>query len=304
MQEGRRSGQRVTWTGAAFNLLLTGVKLAAGIWGRSQALVADAAHSLSDMVTDFVVLVGLRVGRRQPDDQHHFGHGRLETMATVLVGLVLAAGAVGLGYDAVRSMLNPTACSVTWMAPAAALLSVIIKEGLYRYTVRVGRRINSSLVIANAWHHRSDALSSVAALAGSGAAALNPDLWFLDPVAALLVSLLVLKVALSILLNALRELVDAAPPLQALRDIKMCALGVPGVIGVHDLRVRTTGGIYQAELHVVVDGELKVWQGHSIAKEVESCIVSDIPEMGRIIVHIDPAPKDYPDPDQNPGGGQ
>ncbi len=289
-EAGLAEGQRVTWAGVGLNLLLTAVKLAAGFWGRSQALVADAAHSLSDLVSDLVVLVGLRMGRRRADAEHHFGHGRLETMATAAVGLVLVVGAAGLGYDAVYSILDPADGAVTWLAPAAAALSVIVKEALYRYTMRVGRRINSSLVTANAWHHRSDALSSLAALAGSGAAFLDPGLRVLDPVAALVVSLLVIKVAVGIIANALRELGDAAPPSAALAEIEACARGVAGVLGVHDLRVRSTGGVYQAELHVVVKRELRVWQGHSIAKEVERCIIKDIPEMGRIIVHVDPSP--------------
>lgn len=285
-----KSGARVTWVGAITNLLLTLVKLAAGIWGHSQALVADALHSLSDMVTDAVVLVGLRLGRRDPDNRHQFGHGRLETMATVVVGLILAGAGVGLGYDAVAAIQGQMERATTWMAPAAAGISILLNEFLYFYTIRVGRRIDSSLLVANAWHHRSDSLSSVAALIGAGAAALNPDWAVLDSVAALVVSLLVLKVALGIIWRSLRELVDTAPPDDDLAAIESCALGIPGVQSVHDLRVRVTGGQWQAELHVVVDGTLPVAEGHRIAKEVESCIVGDIKKMGRIIVHVDPGP--------------
>lgn len=283
------AGQRVTWIGVGLNLLLSGVKLTAGLLGRSQALIADAAHSFSDMVTDLVVLVGLRLGRRSADDRHQFGHGRLETMATLVVGLLLCGAGVAIGYDAINSIYFHQAQEITWLAPAAAGVSILVNELLYHYTVRVGRRINSALLRANAWHHRSDAMSSLAALAGTTAAMINPDWRVLDPVAALVVSVMVIKVAYGITAEAVAELSDSAPSAEVLQTIENCALSVAGVISIHDLRVRRTGGVLQAELHVVVDGELSVLEGHRIAKETEACLFDDVANLGRIIVHMDPS---------------
>lgn len=283
-----RRGRRVTWLGIAVNLALSALKLLAGVLGRSQALVADAMHSLSDLVTDVIVLVGLRLGRRSPDDGHNFGHGRMETMATFLVGITLVAAALWIGLSAVLAIQAGTTRHPGWLAPLAAAISILAKEIIYQYTVRVGRSIDSSLLLANAWHHRSDALSSVAALLGAGAAVIYPQWSILDAIAALVVSLLIIKVGLEVIIGALRELSDAAPPNHEREHIQQCALGVEGVLGVHDLRVRSVGGLYQAELHVVVAGDISVREGHRIAKEVEACLTRDIKGMNRLIVHVDP----------------
>ena len=286
-----RQGRRITWAGIWVNLGLTLAKLAAGWFGRSQALIADAAHSLSDLISDGVVLMGLRLGRRSSDQDHHFGHGRQETIASLVVGILLAVAAVAMGFGAVQAIYLKQAQTTTWPAPLAAAVSILSKELLYHYTVRTGRRLRSPLLIANAWHHRSDALSSVAALLGAGGAAFYPSWWILDPVAAMVVSLLVLKVGLQISQGAIKELSDTAPSGEVMQNIETCALQVEGVRGIHDLRVRSSGGLYQAEVHVVVDGSISVHQGHGIAKEVERCLLGDIDGMGRVIVHIDPYPQ-------------
>lgn len=286
-----RQGRRITWVGIWINLGLSLVKLAAGWWGRSQALIADAVHSLSDLISDGVVLMGLRLGRRSSDHDHHFGHGRQETIASLVVGILLALAAVTMGHHAVHAIYLNQPQAITWPAPVAAAISILSKELLYRYTVRTGRRLKSPLLVANAWHHRSDAWSSVAALLGAGGAAIKQDWWVLDPIGAVVVSILVLRVGLQVSNGAIKELSDTAPPDEVVRTIETCALQVEGVRSIHDLRVRSSGGLYQAEVHVVVDGSISVQQGHSIAKEVERCLLGDIDGMGRVIVHIDPYPQ-------------
>ena len=204
-------GERITWLGMATNILLVVVKFAAGVIGHSQALIADAVHSISDLFTDFVVLLGLRFGRKPPDESHHFGHGRIETVASAVVGLALVAVAIFIGVGAARDIYHHVERQPTWIAIAAAAVSILVKEILYQYTVRVGRRIRSQVVIANAWHHRSDAFSSVAVLIGVTGAQLRPGWHILDAYAALLVSFFIVKVGIDVLWGAMREFADTAP---------------------------------------------------------------------------------------------
>ena len=170
-----RAGQRVTWVGAVANTLLIALKFSAGILGHSQALIADAVHSVSDLFTDAIVLLGLRIGGKAPDEGHQFGHARIETLASAIVGLALIATALYLGIDAVLNIYRHTEYHPTKLALIGAGVSIVLKEALYHYTVRTGRRIKSQLIIANAWHHRSDALSSVAVLLGVTGTLINPS---------------------------------------------------------------------------------------------------------------------------------
>lgn len=283
-----QAGQRVTWVGIAANAFLIVLKFLAGIFGHSQALIADAIHSVSDLFTDAVVLVGLKMGRKDPDAEHHFGHARIETSASGIVGISLLAVAVFIGYDAARDIYYHNESHPNVLATAGAALSILVKEFLYRYTVLVGRRIKSSAVTANAWHHRSDALSSVAVLIGVTAAQIRPDWHILDAYAALLVSFFIVKVALEILRNTLREITDTAPGPEVMEGITACIRSVSNVLAVHDLRVRTIGGRHEVSVHVVVDPNLTVIEGHNAAREVERCLLSDIEDVGEITIHIDP----------------
>jgi cation diffusion facilitator family transporter len=285
---GSREGQKVTWVGAGANLFLVAVKFVLGILGRSQALIADAVHSVSDLATDAVVLLGLRAGRKAPDSDHHFGHGRIETLASAVVGIALIAVAAFLAYDAGTSIYQRTEYHPNWLAVVGAAVSIVLKEILYHYTVRAGRRIKSPVVVANAWHHRSDALSSVAVLVGVAAAQINPEWHVLDSYAALVVALLIAGVGARILWRAVKEVTDTAPPPEVIENMRACARGVEGVIDEHDLKVRSLGGIYHLHVHITVKGDLNVREGHAIAKEVERCLLSDIENVGEVIVHVDP----------------
>lgn len=283
------SARSITLLGALINVLLIALKFLAGVFGHSQALIADAAHSVSDLFTDAVVLVGLRFGRKAPDAEHPFGHARMETLGSAVVGLALVATAVYLGLEASLTVYHHTEYHPTTLALIGAAVSIVTKEALYRYTVRTGRRIRSPLVVANAWHHRSDAFSSVAVLLGVAGARLRPSWHILDAYAALLVSFFIVKVGLDILRESLREFTDTSPGPEVLAEIRRCTLGVEGVIDAHDLKVRTSGGRYQMETHIVVDGRMTVREGHKIAKAVEDCLRQDIENLDRIIVHLDPA---------------
>jgi cation diffusion facilitator family transporter len=282
------AGKKVTLVGVVMNASLMLLKLAAGIFGRSQALIADAVHSFSDLFTDVVVLIGLKISNKPPDKTHHFGHARMETLASTIVGMALIGTALYLGISASLTIYRHNEYHPTFLALSAAGISIVFKEALYHYTIRTGRRIKSQLIAANAWHHRSDALSSVAVFIGVAGTLIKPSWHILDAYAALLVSFFVIKVGLEILGDALREFTDTAPQPEVIGKIKQCALSVKGVVGMHDLRVRTSGGLYQMEIHIVVDGRLSVSEGHKIAKEVEGCLVEDVGNFDRIIIHVDP----------------
>ena len=287
--ESAKAGRSVTLVGALVNAFLILFKFLAGIFGQSQALIADAVHSISDLFTDFVVLLGLRMGRKAPDEKHHFGHARIETLASAIVGLALIATALCLGIKAIWNIYHHTEYHPTWLALVGAGVSIALKEALYHYTIHIGRRIKSSAIVANAWHQRSDALSSVAVLLGVAGARIKPSWHILDSFAALLVSFFIVKVGLEILRNTLREFTDTAPQPETLNKITDCIRTVEGVIDMHDLRVRTSGGLYQMETHIVVDGQVSVSEGHRIAKAVEICLAEEIADVDRVIVHVDPA---------------
>jgi len=289
MAESAKAGRSVTLVAVLVNAFLILFKFLAGIFGHSHALIADAVHSVSDLFTDFVVLLGLKIGRKAPDEEHHFGHARIETLASSIVGLALIATAVYLGIDAAWNIYYHTEYHPTWLALVGAGTSIALKEALYHYTVHIGRAIKSSVVVANAWHQRSDALSSVAVLLGVAGARIKPSWHILDSYAALCVSFFIIKVGLEILRGALREFTDTAPQSEILSRIRQCTLSVDGVLDIHDLRARTSGGLHQMELHIVVDGGLTVTEGHRIAKAVESCLAEEVVDLDQIIVHVDPA---------------
>ena len=289
MTSSETAGRNITVIGALVNAVLIGLKLLAGIFGKSNALIADGVHSISDLFTDVVVLVGIWRGRKPADEDHPFGHGRIETLSTAVVGLSLVATALYLGFQSAMDIYLRHESHPNVLAIIGAGVSIVLKEALYRYTVLTGRRMKSRLVVANAWHHRSDALSSVAVLAGVILAQIKPSWHIFDAFAALLVSFFIIKVGLEILADTFRELSDAAPSPETLDNIRQCALSAEGVMGVHDLRVRTSGGLHQLEIHIVVDASLTVKEGHGIAKDVEACLVNDIDDVGRAIVHVDPA---------------
>ncbi len=282
------SGRSVTIVGALVNIFLIISKGLAGVFGNSQALIADAIHSISDLFTDVVVLLGLRYGRRAPDAEHHFGHARIETMASAIVGMALIGTAIYIGKDAAYNIYRHTEYHPKGVAVVAAAIAVALKEALYHFTVHAGRRIKSQLLVANAWHHRSDAFSSVAVLLGVTVAYFKPTWNILDSYAALLVSFFIIKIGYEIIIKTLNEFTDVAPKGEILDKIKKCAMSVDGVIDVHDLRARISGGVFQMEIHISVDGRLTVLEGHRIAKAAEKRIAEQVEDIGSVIVHVDP----------------
>ncbi len=287
-QANAAAGYKVTLVGFVANIFLVAGKLFCGIFGHSQALIADAIHSVSDLFTDLVVLLGLHLGRKTPDSRHHFGHGRLETLASAVVSVFLMGAGISLAYSAGVAIYQHTPSDPSWLALIAAGVSIGVKEFLYQITMRTGRRMRSKVMVANAWHHRSDAWSSVAVFAGVAGAQLHPSWRVLDSYAALLVSFFVFLVGMKMFFGCLAELTDAAPKEDMLEKISQCVLQVPGVKGAHKLKVRTSADLLQMQVHIVVDGQLTVSEGHAIAKEVEQCLFEDIEDVVDVVVHVDP----------------
>lgn len=281
--------RRITWAGLVVNVLLSLLKLGAGIWGHSQAVVADAVHGFSDTSSDAAVLIGVRYWSKPADKSHPHGHRRIETLVTVGIGLLLAGVAAALTYNAIVTIPEKHAESPDWIAFAAAVLSIVIKEGLYRWTALVGRRIRSSAVSANAWHHRSDALSSVPAALAVAVAAANPDWYFVDHVGAVVVSLLILQAAWRIARPALSELTDRGAPPEVVEVIRRITLDTKGVKEAHAFRTRYLGTGLAVDLHVLVDGRLTVKEGHDIAEKARSRLLEEGPDVIDVVVHFGPA---------------
>lgn len=284
---------RVTLAGSVVNLLLVGVKFVAGIAGHSAAMISDAVHSLSDFVTDIVVLVFVRISAQPQDEGHDYGHGKFETMATLLIGLALAAAAIGIvvsGAGKLAAWLQGEDLpSPGKLALWAALLSILAKEVLYQYTRIKGQKLDSPALEANAWHHRSDALSSVGAAIGIGGAILLGNRWtVLDPLASIVVGLMLVKVAWDLLGPSFRELTDSSLPKEIEAEMLEIIRGIDGVQDPHNLRTRRVGNRIVAEVHIRLDGSQSLSEAHEKATEVERRIKARFGQQSHIVVHMEP----------------
>ncbi|MBD3409431.1 MAG: cation diffusion facilitator family transporter [Ignavibacteriales bacterium] len=285
---------KVTWVGAAVNVALSGVKIAAGVIANSTAMIADGAHSISDLATDAAVLLGFRYVKKPSDEGHNYGHGKFETAAGFFVGLSLVFVAVGVaaqsGWQLYRKFFFSEALDVPGgLALAAALVSIAVKEAIYRYQIVVGERHKSDAIVANAWHHRSDALSSIAAAVGVGGAMLFGEEWaILDPVSALFVAGLVGQTAYRILRRNTDELLEASLGKEAKRDIERIVSDVDGADRPHKIRTRKIGGYAAIEMHVEVDGAQSVEAAHEIVKDLERRLEKRFGADAIVTVHIDP----------------
>jgi cation diffusion facilitator family transporter len=275
------------WIGLVVNLSLAAVKLAAGLLGHSHAVVADAIHSLTDTVTDVALILGVRYWSAPADEQHPHGHRRFETLVTVLIGLVVAAAAVGIGWDAINSFGQPSHPPST-IALVAALLSIGIKEALYHWTTKIGKETGSSALVANAWHHRTDALSSVPVAIAVAVAMIDHRLAVVDRVGALVVAVFILHAAIRIIRPALDQLVDAGAPKAHRRELERLALEVNGVLAAHALRTRYIGSELAVDVHVEVDANLSVADGYAIARQVKRDLLVRGPGVADVVVQIEP----------------
>lgn len=284
---------RVTLVGSVVNLLLLVFKFVAGILGHSAAMLADAVHSLSDFVTDIIVIVFVRISSKPEDEGHDYGHGKYETLATAIIGLILLFVGFGILWNGATSIwdfwqggeLKEPGMLALW----AALVSILFKELLYQYTVLKGRRLNSQAVVANAWHHRSDALSSIGTAVGIGGAILLGEQWLvLDPLAAVVVSLFIMKVAIQLLVPCVEELLEKSLPAEVEEKIKQEILAFPGVTSPHHLRTRRIGSSYAFEVHIRMDGQITLEEAHRTATAIENRLKSEFGSRTYINIHVEP----------------
>jgi cation diffusion facilitator family transporter len=289
----QREIYKVTLVGGAVNVVLLVFKFVAGIAGHSAAMVADAVHSLSDFVTDVIVLIFVHISGKPKDKSHDYGHGKFETLATTVVSMSLLVVAAGILYSGVMKIVawaNGAQLEAPGMlALWAALLSIVLKEATFRYSMVKARQLNSQAVEANAWHHRSDAMSSVGTAIGIGGAIFLGERWtVLDPVASVIVGLFIVKVSLNLLRVGIGDLMEQSLPDEVEAEILRLAASVPGVSDPHELRTRRIGNHYAIELHILVDGDLPLREAHEKASQVEELLRSHYGEETHIAVHVEP----------------
>lgn len=284
---------RVTIAGSIINILLLAFKFAAGILGHSAAMIADAIHSLTDFVTDAIVLVFVRLGSKPTDHDHDYGHGKYETLASAIIGVSLLVVGMMICYSGVtktyHAMCGEPLQQPGFIALAAAVASVVLKEWAYRFTVRVGRRCHSEAVVANAWHHRSDALSSVGTTVGIGGAIVLGEKWaVLDPLTAIVVSFFIMKAAWSVLSKAVDELTDGSLPKETEDEIESIVSEDNEVSVVHNLCTRRIGNRIAIEMHVRMPGETSLYVAHRHATEIEKRLKQRFGADTHISIHLEP----------------
>jgi len=284
---------KVTLVGSAGNVALLTFKFIAGIMGHSSAMIADAIHSLSDFVTDLVVLVFVNISAKPQDQSHDYGHGKFETIATFLIGLALVAAATGIAISGIQKLVawwgGETLEAPGWIALWAALLSILIKELLYQYTARKGRKLDSQVMIANAWHHRSDALSSIGAAVGIGGAIWLGNRWtVLDPLASIVVGLMLVKVAWGLLKTSVNELTECSLPAETEQEIMQIIQSFADVQEPHNLRTRRIGNRLAIEAHVRMDGQLPLQTVHERATTIEHKLKERFGEKTHVTLHMEP----------------
>ena len=284
---------KVTMVGGAVNVVLLLFKFVAGIVGHSAAMLADAVHSLSDFVTDVIVLVFVHISGKPKDKSHDYGHGKYETLAMTVIGLALLVVAIGIVYSGMTKIIdwaNGTDLEAPGMlALWAALLSIVLKEGVYRYSMVKARELNSQAVEANAWHHRSDALSSLGTAIGIGGAIFLGKRWtVLDSFASVVVGMFIVKVAIDLLRRGIGDLMEQSLPDAVEEEMLQMVGAIPGVVEPHNLRTRRIGNHYAIELHIRMDGDISLRESHDKASEVEDMLRNRYGEDTHVAVHVEP----------------
>lgn len=286
--------KKTTWVSIWVNLLLTALQIVVGYFGRSQALIADGLHSLSDLLADFMVLFANRKSHRDADITHPYGHARIETAATFLLGVMLVALGIGLLWNAIVKLQDPSAIQTVHVATLyIALLTLIGKELLFRYMLAIAKRLHSQMMVANAWHARADALSSLVVLVGIGGNLLG--FRYLDLIAALLVAFMIMRMGWSMAYSALEELIDTALDEEEVQKIRATIEATPGVLGLHELRTRKMAESGLVDAHILVDPRISVSEGHHIAERARKRVL-DKHEVVDVMVHIDPEDDDHTKP--------
>ena len=284
---------KVTWIGSIVNFLLLVFKFVAGIVGHSAAMVADAVHSLSDFVTDIIVIVFVRISGKPEDEGHDYGHGKYETLATAIIGLILFLVGIGILFNGAKSVIacigGETLAAPSMLALVAAGLSILLKELVYRYTIYESKRLNSQAMVANAWHHRSDAFSSIGTLVGIGGAICLGERWrILDPLAAIVVSIFIMRVAVQLLKPCVDELLEHSLPAETENRILEIIRSFPEVSEPHHLRTRRIGNHLAIEVHIRMNGNTPLVEAHALASQIEQKLKDEYGVETHIGIHMEP----------------
>ena len=284
---------KVTLVGSAGNVALLTFKFIAGVMGHSSAMIADAVHSLSDFITDVIVLAFVHVSAKPQDVGHDYGHGKYETFASFIIGLALIAAATGIIVSGIAKLIDwaggKQLAAPGWLALAAAIISIVVKEILYRYTVNRGKKLDSQALVANAWHHRSDAFSSIATAVGIGGAILLGQRWtVLDPLASVVVSLMLVKVAYNLLRTSASELTESSLSADIEREIEDIISSFPDVSEPHNLRTRRIGNRFAIEAHVRMDGNIPLTAAHDRATAIEDALRKRFGKQTHVTIHMEP----------------
>ncbi len=284
---------KVTLVGGLVNVLLLVFKFVAGIVGHSAAMMADAVHSLSDFVTDIIVLVFVKISCKPKDKSHDYGHGKYETLALTIIGIALMAVAIGIIVKGAMKIVawihGETLAAPGMLAFWAAVVSIVLKEAVYRYSIFKARKLDSKAVEANAWHHRSDALSSVGTAVGIGGAVFLGSHWtILDPIASVVVGAFIVKVAFELLKNGIGDLMEQSLPEKVEDEIMAMVAALPGVSEPHNLRTRRIGNHYAIEIHILMDGNITLYEAHDKATEIEEMLRRCYGAETHVAVHVEP----------------
>jgi cation diffusion facilitator family transporter len=290
-----QKAQQVTLIGLIINVILTLAKILAGIIGKSSAMLADGLHSLSDLITDVIVIIFFKISEAEKDDGHPYGHGKFETFSTFLIAVALFCVGLGIFYGGTSQIVSVIQGNFLpepqIIALWAALVSIVCKEALFQYTKIIGKQINSQSVIANAWHHRSDAFSSIGVAIGISAAIFLGDAWtVLDPVACVVVSFFIMKVAMELALPSIQELMEAALPKETVQKIEMLIVEDSEIKSFHKLRTRKIGEIFVIDLHIQLDNTISLVSAHNIAGALSQRIRQKFGNKTQINIHTEPYP--------------
>ncbi|CAK7071440.1 cation-efflux pump [Tissierella sp. P1] len=287
--ENYKLGVRASWITVVVNIILAAFKVIAGIIGNSSAMIADGVHTLSDVLTTFVVLLGLRISSKEADKEHPYGHEKYESVFAKVLSMLLLLTGIFIGYEAIKVLISGETRTPKLIALIAAFLSIIVKEGMYWYTIKIARKIKSISMEADAWHHRSDAFSSIGTFAG----VLGAQLGFtaLDPIAGIIVSIFVVKVGVDLYIKSVKELVDEAASEEVIEMIRAKSEFIDGVKGIKSLKTRVFGNRIYVDIEIFVDSNISVKSGHDIAEKVHDKLEAEISDIKHCMVHIEPFQK-------------
>ncbi len=285
---GKKAVTRITLIGLFINVFLTAMKFVLGYFGKSQAVIADAIHSLSDLITDVAVVAGVKYWSMPADRDHPYGHKKIEAVITLFIGLLLGFVGLEIVINAITTISQKDDTKTLWFASLGPLLTIVIKEFLYHWTVKVGKEVKSSAVIANAWHHRSDSFSSIPAFVAVVISAFFPNLSFVDHIGAIIVSIFLFKATWSICKGAFIDLIDSSTNQDVVIKIESMSQAIPGVKSVHKIRTRLAGSSCFVDLHIQVDGAMNVNDGHEISEIVKTKLLQSDMSIVDVVVHLEP----------------